>query len=250
MLKNKIKIQKSVQIALIISVAAIILASMIIGFFVANSLTNTIAVNGEGIKKVMPDLVSIYFNIETKGDTSKEADDANSVVSNKLTDYVMALGFKEEDLGTESYNIYPDYDYTTGKNRGYRAVHTLKISFSSSKKDKITSVIDAGTNAGAGISYINFELSPELTQQYKSEAIKAASEDAKVKAESIASGFSKNLGRLVSVSLDSFNYYPFRVYDSTASSAPSAESAKTAVAGITPSQQDVTAYVKAVYKLN
>jgi len=43
------------------------------------------------------------------------------------------------------------------------------------EKDKITSVIDSGTNAGAGISYINFELSPELEQEYKSLAIKTAS---------------------------------------------------------------------------
>jgi hypothetical protein len=57
------------------------------------------------------------------------------------------------------------------------------------------------------------------------------------------------LGRLVSVSLDSFNYYPYRVYDSAETGTPSAEGAKTAVAGITPTEQDVSAYVTAVYKL-
>jgi uncharacterized protein len=248
----KIKLQKSVQMTLIISAAVIILA--VIGIYVYQtnfSTSNTISVNGQGVEKVTPDLISIYFNVETKGDTSKIAEDANSVIVNKLRNYIVALGFKEDDLKTDNYNIYPDYDYTTGKTKGYRATHSLKISFSTDEKNKITSVIDSGTSAGAGISYINFELSPTLEQQYKAKAISTASEDARVKAEAVATGFSKKLGRLVSVSLDSFNYYPFRVYDSSASgSAPSAESAKAAVATISPSEKEVTASVTAVYKLN
>lgn len=242
---TKNKMNKSVQIILIIAVTAVILTSMIIGFFVSKSITNTISVNGQGIEKVTPDLISIYFSVDTKGETSKEAEDANSLIVSKLRSYITALGFKEEDLKTDNYNIYPDYDYTTGKNKGYRATHSLKISFSSSEQSKVTGVIDSGTNAGAGISYINFELSPGLEQQYKSLAIQTASEDARIKAEAIADGFNKKLGRLVSVSLDSFNYYPFRVYDS----ATSAEGAKEAVAGITPSEREVSAFVTAIYKL-
>lgn len=242
--------QKSIQIALVISVAAIILTSIIVGYFVSKSVANTISVNGQGIEKVTPDLISIYFNVDTTGNTSKNAEDENTAIVNKLRSYIVALGFSEEDLKTENYNIYPDYDYSTGKNKGYRATHSLKISFSADEQSKITSVIDSGTSAGAGISYINFELSPTLEQQYKAKAIKTASEDAKIKAEAIAEGFNKRLGRLVSVSLDSFNYYPFRVYDSSASGTASAESAKQAVAGITPSEREVSAYVTAVYKLS
>jgi uncharacterized protein len=247
----KEKISKPVQIILIISAVAIILTSIIIGYLTANSLSNTISVNGQGTEKVTPDLISIYFNVDTKGDTSKIAEDANTEIVSRLRSYITALGFGEEDLKTENYNIYPDYDYTTGKTKGYRATHSLKISFSADENEKITSVIDSGTSAGAGINYINFELSPTLEQQYKAKAIQTASEDARVKAEAIAEGFSKNLGRLVSVSLDSYNYMPFRAYDSsTSGSAPSAESAKEAVATITPSEREVSAFVTAVYKLN
>lgn len=245
------EMQKSVQITLIISIAVIILASIIIGFFVSKSVANTISVDGQATEKVTPDLITVYFNVQTNGTTSKEADDANSLIVNKLNSAIVALGFKEDDLMTENYNIYPNYDYTTGKNNGYTASHSLKIEFSADEKDKIGSVIDAGANSGAGISYINFELSPTLEQQYKAEAIKTAATDAKIKAEAIATGFNKKLGRLVSVSLDSFNYYPFRVYDSSTTSgiAPSAEGAKQAVTSITPSEQDVTADVTAIYKL-
>jgi uncharacterized protein YggE len=243
------EMHNSVKITLIIVVAVLVLVGIGIYLWKSNSTANTIKISGQATEKVTPDLVSVYFNVETKGTTSSEAESANSLIVNKLKDSIIALGFSEDDLKTVNYNIYPDYDYKTQKNKGYRATHSLSISFPATEKDKIGEVIDAGADAGAGISYINFEISPSLEQQYKTIAIQTASEDARVKAEAIAQGFNKQLGRLVSVSLDSFNYYPLRVYDSGESSVGSAESAKTAVAGIIPSEQDVSAYVTAVYKL-
>jgi len=249
----KIKLEKSVQITLIIIATVLVITFGGMYFYKTTfSSQNTISVNGNGIEKVTPDLISVYFSVDTRADTSSKAESANSEIVSKLKNAVAGLGFDEEDLKTENYNIYPDYDYTTGKTSGYRATHSLRIEFSTDEKNKISGVIDAGANAGAGISYINFELSPSLEQQYKAKAIQTASADARIKAEAIAVGFSKKLGRLVSVSLDSFNYNPYRVYDSAVSSgsAPSAESAKAAVESITPSEKEVTAYVTAIYKLN
>jgi len=251
----KVKLQKSVQVTLIIVAAVIILAVIGILYFRPNSDSNTIRVNGEATAKITPDLITISFNVETKGATSKAAEDANSEIVSKLKDNVVSLGFKESDLTTENYNIYPDYSYNGGKQTliGYRATHSLKIELPSSQKDKVSSIIDAGTNAGAGISYINFELTPALQQQAKVTAIKDASDDARVKAEAIADGFNKKLGKLVSVSLDEFNYRPWNIYSSSDSSGGGvvgAAEAKSAVADITPSNQDVSAYVTAVYKLN
>jgi len=244
----KLKLQKGVQITIIIAVAVIALAIIGVIAFKPSSTSNTIQVNGQATAKVAPDLISVYFNVNTKGSTSKAAEDANSEIVSKLTDNIVALGFKESDLTTEGYSIYPEYDYTNGQKLiGYIATHSLKIEVSSNQKDKVSSIIDAGTNAGAGISYINFELSPLLQQQAKTQAIKNASDDARIKAEAIASGFNKRLGRLVSVSLDEFNYYPWRIFE--ASTTGGATEAKTAVAGITPSDREVSAYVTAVYKL-
>lgn len=246
-----VKLNKSVQITLIIAVAVVVLAVIGIIYFNSNSTANTIQVNGQATTKVSPDLISVYFNVDTKGATSKLAEDANSAIVSKLKDNIIALGFKETDLTTENYAIYPEYDYSNGQRlTGYRATHSLKIEISSEQKEKVSSVIDAGTNAGAGISYINFELSPSLQQTAKTGAIKNASDDAKIKAEAIASGFNKKLGRLVSVSLNEFNYSPWPIYASRDSGTTGAAEAKTAVSSITPSNQEVSAYVTAVYKLS
>ena len=252
----KIKLEKSVQITIIIVAAVILLVVIGIIYLKPTSTTDTFQVSGQATSKVSPVLITIYFSVDTKGATSKIAEDANSEIVSKLRDNVISLGFKESDLTTENYNIYPDYSYDYNKGTqtliGYRATHTLKIELPSSQKDKVSSIIDAGTNAGAGISYINFELTPALQQQAKVTAIKDASDDARVKAEAIADGFNKKLGKLVSVSLDEFNYRPWNIYSSSDSSGGGvgAAEAKSAVADITPSNQDVSAYVTAVYKLN
>lgn len=242
------KLNKSAyKIALIVASAIVLIILGVIGYRYFFGNQNTIQVNGQSVFEVTPDSITIYFNVETQGETSKEAGDANSVIVNELKSSLVSLGFKETDLKTQNYNIYPEYDYKNGQElTGYKATHSLKIELSIDKQDKIGDIIDAGTNAGAGLSYINFELTPALQQQSKAEAIKLAAADAKIKAESMALGFNKRLGRLVSVSLDNFNYYPTAIYES---SQGGTAVAKDAVASITPSSQEVSAYVTAVYKL-
>lgn len=247
------KIDKSVQITLIIVGAIIFLAIAGIILLKSNSTDNTIKVDGQATAKILPDLITVYFNVETTGKTSQEASDANSLIANKLSDNIVALGFSKDDLKTQNFNIYPEYDYYSGTQRlvDYKASNSLKIELSVQKKDKIGSVIDAGTNAGAGISYINFELTPILQQTAKTQAIETASEDARVKAEALAKGFNKKLGRLVSVSLDQFNYRPWPIYAASAVDGVTGNAeAKSTSANINPSNQEVSAYVTAVYKLN
>jgi len=245
------KVPKSTINTLIIVIAVIIVSLIILPYIGENpSEENTVEVQGTNSLKVNPDLVSVYFNVETKADTSEEAENLNSEKTENLTQEIIDLGFNEEDLKTENYNIRPNYEYDNGKRErvGYIASHSLKISFSSNKTDLIGKVIDAGAESGAGISYISFELSQELRQASKSEAIKLASQDARIKAESIAQGFDKSIGDLKQVSLNEFYYQPWRLYDSGGVSS-GAEKAKQAVSNITPSEKEVSASVTAIYEL-
>ena len=247
------KLKSSVQITLIIVIGIILLT--LISIFtltsVFSSSKDSLQVNGQSTIKAVPDLITLSYNIETKGNTSKEAEDLNSDIVNDLIYQVVQLGFEKEELKTENFNIYPEYDWQSGEQKliGYKAVHSLKIELTLDEMNKAGDLIDAGTNAGAGISYINFELSPELEQEYKSKSIKLAAQDAKIKAEAMAEGFDKKVGKLVSVSLSEGNYYsPWRMYDSMEAGG-SVTIAKEAVANIQPSEKEITAYVSAVYKL-
>ena len=241
-------------------IAGVILIIALLALNTLNSIVpssgKTVTVEGVATIKALPDVTSVYFTIETKGATSVEAKDANNVIYDNLIEEMISVGFEESDVKTESFNIYENtyWDSNTRKQvtDGYKATRYLKMELSSDESDKLSDVIDAGVDAGAGISYINFELSQESQNKYKAEALKLASEDATIKADAIASGFNKQAGRLVSVQISNFGYYPWNVYSAKSESGMTSEDSiavQEAATSIRPSDQDITASVTATFKL-
>ena len=215
---------------------------------------NTVKVQGQHSLEVNPDLMSVYLNVETKADSSGEAEQKNSEITENLTQAIVDLGFEEKDLKTENYNIRPEYEYDNGKREqvGYVASHSMKISFSANKTDLAGDIISSAADTGAGINYVSFELSQELQKESKSQAISRAAGDARIKAESLAVGFDKSVGKLKEVSLNEYNYQPWRVYDSAGGGEVAEDSvakAQESVTNINPSEKEVKAYVTAVYEL-
>jgi len=243
---------KSVQITLIIVIAiiAVVLIGVYSFFQIIPSTRNTINVQGMSQVKATPDIVTVYFSVESSGNTTKEATDKNSeIVDNVLTNLVK-LGFERKDIVTENFNVYPEYDWKNNQQtlKDYKATHNIKVEMSTSETGKIGDAIDAGVNAGALISYINFELTVAKQNEYKALALKQAGEDARIKADSVASGLGKKVDKLVSVSVSDFNYYPWAVYRNDMMVSGSAE-AKMATTSIQPGQQDVNANIQAVFSL-
>ena len=247
MIKSKSgKMEKSVQITLIIVIGVIVLVLASTNF--SNPSKNTITVSGQATIEVMPDIVSIYFNVDTQGSTANEAGDKNSEIVRDLIAALAALGFEEEEIQTQSYNIYPEYDYVVPRSNiiGYRATHSLRVEVPANQSARIGAVVDAGLDSGAGIGYINFELSQENQNKYKAEAMKLAAQDATSKAEGVAEGLGKTLGSLVSVSIDNYDYYPWLARDF---SGVAAAEAKEAATSIVPTDQQISATVTAVFKI-
>lgn len=209
----------------------------------------TVSVQGIAEVKAMPDLMVVYFNAKTEGKTTEEAREANVEMVNSLVDGIVALGFERKDIVTEDMSVYQEYDWNNGEriDKGFVASHTIKISMSIDDTEKMGKVVDAGVGAGAMLNYINFELTQESQNKYKAEAMKIAAEDARVKAESVALGFDKEVGKLVSVSVNDFGYYPWRAY--AGGVMEDAVSIKSSVSNIQPGEKEITASVSAVYKL-
>ena len=243
--------ETSVKITLIIISAVIVLG--VIGAIVFMNIRQETTINAEGIAtvKAVPDISSIFISVQTSGNTTKEANDENAeIVDNIITDLVK-LGLERKQITTEGFNIFPDYSWEDGKRelKGYKAVHTIVVKVPASDTSRIGNVIDIAANRGAGISYINFELSQELQNQYKAEALEKATEDARIKAESIARGLGKDLGKIVSVSSQEFNYYPWPVYRAEVAGADSIQEAKISATNIQPGEQEIRGRVSVVYAL-
>jgi hypothetical protein len=250
---KKATMDKSVQITLIIVAGVFALGLLVyFGFSGLPSNANIVTGNGQAEMKVSPDLVTIYFNVDTNGTTTKQASDKNTEIVDKMITALLKEGFNRNDIQTINFNIYPDYDWSDGSQtqRGYRATHTLKVELPSSDFSQIDEVIDAGVDAGAGISYINFELSQEKQNEYKAQVLKLASEDAKIKATAIAEGLGKRIGRLVSIADNNFGYQPWGIYRAEGGVASmDAAEAKSATSNITPGEQEVSASVTATFKV-
>jgi len=243
--------EKSVLITLIIVVGVLILG--IFGFStfnsVVNPLENKISVTGQSTIKAMPDLVAVYFTSTGKALTSSEATEKNAELVENLRTALIKKGFEDKDIQTLNFNVYEDFDYTSygRKSNGFVATQTIRVVMKTEDASKIGEVIDAGIESEVPMAYINFELSQELENKYKADSIKAAAEDARIKAESVAEGLDKKVGSLVSVSVNDFGYYPWRMYDNAAGA--TSEEMKSATTKIQPSEQDISSSVTATFRI-
>ncbi len=243
----------SIKVALIISAAVILVA--LIGFFAYTSTETTDTINVQGLAeiKATPDLVTVYFRAETKADTAVEAKDENTVTTEKIKDNLIAIGFEEKEIITEGFNVYQEYDWEDGKRteKGFVATHNMKVELKEEKFDLSGDVIDSVVDAGALLNYINFELSLDQQNIYKAAALRLATVDAKIKAEAIAEGLDKKLGKLVSASDSSFGYSPWPLFEARSEALGSGEIAvaKQAVTEIQPGEQTISARISAVYKI-
>lgn len=236
----------------IISAAVVLIALSFL--ILASPVSSNEALNVQGIAtvKAMPDLVSVYLNAETNADTAQEAKDLNSEITDEVISNLLALGIERKKITTENFNVYQDYDWTEkGRiEKGFRATHMIKVQLSSDEMDLVGKVVDAGVDAGALVSTINFELTQESQNKYKAEAMKLAAEDARIKAGAVAEGFDKKVGKLISVQVNDFNYYPWNIYSARGYEvAEDAMMAKEAAMNIQPGEREISATVNAGFKL-
>lgn len=169
--------------------------------------SSTFDVSGEGSVSVIPDEARANFGITTSAATIAQAQNKANDVTNKLKVSLQALGIKDADIRTTNYSINPDYTFdSTRKINGYTVSSNVQVAF----KDfsKLNSALDAATNAGANqVGQLSFELSDEKKQQAENDVRKKAIDQAKAKAQRIASVAGISLGKVINV-IETPGYYP------------------------------------------
>lgn len=236
-----------------LTVSIVIIVLVLVGGYFVYSSGPVVAAQGYSSLKVQPDRVSVSLTIETRNQTASGAQAQNSEITDRLVAELKALGIPESSVQLQNLNVYPEYDWTNGKrvDRGYIARREVVVI--TSDFEEVSSIVDAATTSNALVSYINFELSPERQNEYKAQALEQASKDARVKAQSIAQGQGRDVGRLVALTNNEFNYPgPIMYYakTETASAGDSSLEAERAATNIAPRELEVSASVSAQYKLS
>ncbi len=247
-----------------INIIALVLALIVIVFAivfmfakptqVSVSTTNlerdTISVIGNVVTATSPDQVEVTLNIKTESGSAKTAKDQNAQLSDNVRKALRNAGLDDKEIETASFSIYPKYRWEeeTGKQilDGYVAENMLKIT--TKKMDKAGDFIDVAVNNGATINYVQFSLSREKQKETNEVALKLAAENAKTKANSIASAMGFELGKIASISESNVNYQPPRPYYGV----EYAMMKDSAAAGteVTPGDVEVTAYINVNYYMN
>jgi len=105
----------------------------------------------------------------------------------------------EKDIKTVNYSIYPQYDWSKGKQtfRGYGVSQSLEVKVR--EMEKVSQILDTAGGLGLNqIGSLTFEVDDEET--LKQEAGIKAIEAAKTKAEALAKVAGVKLGRIISFS--------------------------------------------------
>ena len=169
-------------------------------------------VNVTGVAKVdvKPDTAYITLGVSTTADTVQSALDKNSASAVKVIDALKKLGIMDKDIQTSNFWVNPQYDYNKqpAEQTGYTAENDIAVK---TTPEKVSQVILAGATNGAN-NFYNFILKVSNEEEVKTTLMAKAIEDAKKKAEALASASNKKLGDFRTISYDfvpETQYYPY-----------------------------------------
>ena len=170
----------------------------------------SVSVTGEGVVKIVPDMVTISVQVENKGQNPKELKRKNNMVINDVLSYIKSLRINDKDVQTQYVRLNKNYDYQT-KTYHYVANQNVIIKLKDLTKyeDLMDGLLERGINR---IDGVNFSTSKE--EVLKSEARKKAIMNAKTKAEEYAKVLNQSVGKAISISEFSGNSYPTPMYES------------------------------------
>lgn len=169
---------------------------------------NTISVSGEGKVYTKPDIAMVSLSVVSEGKRIVDVQDSNTRKINQVIKFIKELGVEEKDIKTAGYNLYPIYNYEERTPRiiGYGITQTLEVKIRNLDKagDILEGVVINGANQ---ISSLYFQVDKD--EESKERARKLAIDDAKKKAEKLAS----QLGiKLIKISGYSESGGPYPIY--------------------------------------
>lgn len=162
----------------------------------------TITVTGRGAVEAAPDMAVLSLGVTTSAATAAEAMAANSAALQAVIDRLTEAGFATRDVQTSSLSLNPNWEGQGQDGAPLRiASYTASNQVMIRVRDLATlgTVLDAVVTDGANtMNGLSFGLSEPRPAE--DAALRAAVEDARAKAELMASAAGAQLGRILSIS--------------------------------------------------
>ena len=199
-----------------------------------------ITVVGTGSASAVPDEAEWSFGVRAEAETAAGAMSQAATVSKRVVEALKNAGIKGEDLRTESVSLYPQQDEMGQSITGYTASSTVHATMNISKAGHI---IDRVVAAGANEIYGPTLRVSNSDEQY-AQAVDEAFDDARARAEAVASKAGVTLGAPVAI-VEGGGAMPMPYYGRTAALAEGGSDM-----AIEPGQQDVQAVLTVTFAIS
>ena len=162
-----------------------------------------IAVRGTARVKAAPDTVAFSIGVHTKRSSVSDAFDSNAIRMNAVIDALAKAGIDSNEMETSYFNI----DWIEARKNvsaGFRVTNNINVTRNAT--DDVGRILAEAVDAGAtSLGTIHFYINdPSLLD---TQGLQDALEDARKKAETLASSSNRTLGKVLSVStVDSGSY--------------------------------------------
>ncbi len=170
-------------------------------FTIPEGSSTGLTVVGVGTVRARPDQAVVTLGVETEGEALAAALGENNQRASAMLAALKAQGVTEADIQTASFQIQIEEprDPQTGRRTGppvYHVTHVYTILFRD--LDRVGQGVDAAVAAGANrVDAIAFRIGDP--NRLAMEARRLAAEDAKARAQALASALGAQLGRIVSI---------------------------------------------------
>ena len=160
----------------------------------------TVSVSGHGQVNVPPDTASVTIGVDIIKPTLTEAQTEAATQASSVIEALKAAGIASEDIQTSFFSVNLLRDYSENADptliTGFEVINQLQVTVRDT--DSLGDLLDAAVNAGANSIYgVTFYVDDQTAAA--SEARVMAVEDARAKAEELASAAGMSLGPVVAI---------------------------------------------------
>ena len=208
----------------------------ILGFSICSFAASaaTYHVKGECEKEVISDRASLLVGVSTTEKAAAKAQEKSSKVYEALLAKIKAAKLSDEEIQTDSIQLYEDFDWIKGKRSSKGFVSTMNLRVSTSDFSKLSQLMPTFTELGATqIGDLSLYVSKAVAKKAYQECLAMAGIEAREKASAIHKEFSKSSLVLVEIKESTSTSYnpPFAMKSamlesSDAVAAPSIEAGK------------------------
>ncbi len=174
--------------------------------------SRTVTVQGEGTVTAAPDQATVRFGIVSEAETAEAARAQNARASKNAMNAVRDLGIADGKIQMQRLQLQPRREYNrqtrTYEEKGYEATRQVVVEMDRLEQlpTLVARVVQQGANRLDGIQY---ELSDR--DAVRNEALRAAAESARAKAQLLAETLGADLGGVLQINEQSFDF-PQPVY--------------------------------------